>query len=90
MNFTQFILFAIERNMITNKFGIEVFYTVFKEACGEDFNHTINHGTLDNKQFYYSIVQLSKVLFAQEQEPLKAMFSNMLQDKQMTTDQRCK
>lgn len=38
MDFTQFILFAVERGMVTNKFGLEIFYTAFKEACGEDFN----------------------------------------------------
>jgi hypothetical protein len=34
MNIVQFFLFAIERNMISNKNGIEIFYTVFKEAAG--------------------------------------------------------
>jgi hypothetical protein len=31
-------MFAIERNMVSNKFGIEIFYAAFKEACGEDFD----------------------------------------------------
>jgi len=39
MNIAQFIQFAIERSMISNKFGIEIFYTAFKEACGEDYDH---------------------------------------------------
>lgn len=30
MDITQFIQFAIERSMISNKFGIEIFYTAFK------------------------------------------------------------
>lgn len=38
MDFTQFLMFAIERNMVSNKFGIEIFYAAFKEACGEDFD----------------------------------------------------
>lgn len=75
--------------MIRNKFGIEVFYTAFKEACGEDFNHQCNHGVLDKSKFYYAIVLLSKVLYAHEKpNPFKAMFSNMLVDKVMTSDQR--
>ena len=38
MDITQFIQFAIERSMISNKFGIEIFYTAFKQACGEDYD----------------------------------------------------
>lgn len=78
MDFTKFILFAIERNMITNKFGIEIFYSAFKEACGEDFNHKVNHGVLDFTKFYYAIVLLSKVLFSHEDSPFNAMFMKML------------
>lgn len=47
MEFTQFIMFAIERNMISNKFGIEIFYTAFKEACGDEFDENSNNGILD-------------------------------------------
>ena len=64
MSFTDFILFVIERDMISNKFGIEIFYTAFKEACGEDFNVQANHGVLDNKKFYFAIGLLAKVLFS--------------------------
>ena len=90
MGFTQFILFCIERNMISNKFGIEVFYTAFKEACGEDFSERHNFGYLNNKQFYYALSQLAKVLFANEEKPFEAMFSNMLVDKILTNDFRRK
>ena len=86
MDFTQFILFAIERNMIKNKFGIEIFYTAFKEACGEEFNTQINHGVLDNTKFYYAIILLSKILYGNEPAPFEAMFSNMLVDKIMKSD----
>jgi hypothetical protein len=55
MNFTNFVLFVIERDMISNKYGIEIFYTAFKEACGTDFNIPNNFGLLDNKKFYYAI-----------------------------------
>lgn len=72
--------------MITNKFGIEIFYTAFKEACGDDYNHEGNYGLLDNSKFYYSIILLSKVLYAHEASPFEAMFSNMLVDKIITSD----
>jgi len=32
MDLTNFILLAVERDMITNKYGLDLFYTVFKEA----------------------------------------------------------
>lgn len=35
MNFTQFLLLILERSIISNQFGIEIFYTTFKEAAGE-------------------------------------------------------
>lgn len=88
MSFTDFILFVIERDMISNKFGIEIFYTAFKEACGEDFNVNANHGVLDNKKFYFAIGLLAKVLFASENNPFEAMFSNMLVDKIQTSERR--
>lgn len=90
MDFTKFILFAIDRNMIKNKFGIEVFYTAYKEACGEDFNHKVNHGVLDFTKFYYSIVLLSKVIYANYDSPFETMFSEMLVDKTMKRDFECK
>jgi hypothetical protein len=83
-------MFAIERNMVSNKYGIEIFYTAFKEACGDEFDHTNNDGILDHTKFYYAIVLLSKVLFTQEEQPFEAMFSHMLVDNLMTKDQKCK
>lgn len=83
-------MFAIERNMITNKFGLDIFYTAFKEACGEEFNEEKNYGILDEDKFYYAIKLLSQVIYSGENDPFAAMFSNMLQDKSLTNDQRCK
>ena len=76
--------------MISNKYGIEIFYTAFKEACGTDFNVANNFGLLDNKKFYYAIQLLAKVLFSSENNPFEAMFSNMLVDKMMTSKQERK
>ena len=77
--------------MITNKFGIEIFYTAFKEACGDDYDASENLGFLDNLKFYYAMILLSKVLYSSEKDGhFKAMFSNLLVDKIMTSDHRCK
>jgi hypothetical protein len=84
MNITQFFLLAIERNMISNRHGVEIFYTAFKEACGAD------NVFLDNAKFYYAIVLLSKGLFGNEDNPFETMFSQMLVDQIMTSDMRCK
>ena len=58
MNIVQFFLFAIERNMISNKNGIEIFYTVFKEAVGDP-------GTiyLDYSKVHYAIYLLARTIF---------------------------
>ena len=84
MNITQFFLLAVERSMISNKHGIEIFYTAFKEACGDE-------GTvLDNDKFNYAVHLLSKALFGHEDNPFEAMFSHMLVDHVMTNDNRSK
>ena len=80
MNITQFYLLAVERSMISNKFGIEIFYTAFKAATGEDNDY------LDNRKFYYAIVLLSQALFGHEENPFETMFAKMLVDQLMTTD----
>jgi hypothetical protein len=90
MDINKFIQFAIERSMISNKYGIELFYTVFKEACGERFNKETNDGLIDNTMFYQCIIYLSEVFFAAEEEKLKAMFSRILIDKHITSDTRGK
>jgi hypothetical protein len=72
--------------MISNKHGIEIFYTAFKEACGEGYNANEMSGYLDNSKFYYALILLSKVLFAHEASPFEAMFQTMLADKGLTSD----
>jgi hypothetical protein len=69
MNITQFFLLAIERNMISNRYGIEIFNASFKEACGPDQTY------LDNIKFYYAVVLLSKALYGHEDNPFEAMFA---------------
>lgn len=77
MNFTQFLLLILERSIISNKFGIEVFYTTFKDAAGDS-------EFLDIKRFNYAIVLLSKTIFAHERNPVETMFTTMLMDKTIT------
>jgi hypothetical protein len=70
--------------MISNKHGIEIFYTAFKEACGP------NNDYLDNTKFYYAIVLLAKAIFGHEDNPFETMFSKMLVDQVMTSDMKRK
>ena len=70
--------------MLSNKNGIEIFYTAFKEACGQD------NDQLNNTKFYYAIVLLSKALFGHEENPFETMFSLMLVDQVMTSDMKRK
>ena len=70
MDITQFFLFVVERNMLSNKNGLEIFYTAFKEASGG--NDVVY---LDHTKFHYAIFLLAKTLFHEEESPIEAMFS---------------
>lgn len=70
MDIGQFFLFVIERNMLSNKNGIEIFYTAFKEAQGGSPDVFIDH-----TKFHYAIFLLAKTLFHYEESPIEAMFS---------------
>jgi hypothetical protein len=59
--------------MISNKHGIEIFYTAFKSAAGGSSTEDNEH--LDNRKFYYAIVLLSKALYSHEENPFEAMFA---------------
>ena len=77
MNFTQFLLFVLERSIINNKFGVEIFYQAFKEAARDkDY--------LDIKSFNYAVVWLSKTIFEDEPNPVETMFTTVLMDKTIT------
>lgn len=45
-------MLCLERNMVTNRFGIDVFYQAFKEAAG-------SQPFLDKKRFYYAIILIA-------------------------------
>ena len=85
MNINQFFLFSVERNMLSNKNGVEIFYTAFKEACGGS-----DVVFLDHTKFHYAIYLLAKTLFHNEESPIEAMFCQLLTDSVMTSDSRCK
>jgi hypothetical protein len=79
----EFLLFAIERNMISNKYGIEIFYTCFMEAAGEkEF--------LDKSKFYYAIFLLSKALYGHSENPFEEMYQKMLIDSNVNNKNDCK
>jgi hypothetical protein len=77
MDLTQFLLFVLERSIITNKFGIEIFYQAFKEAAKDS-------DLLDIRSFHYAVVWLSKTIFAYESNPVETMFTTVLMDKTIT------
>jgi hypothetical protein len=74
MDLTNFILLAVERNMISNKYGLDLFYTVFKEASsntstsrapnGEGEEVAVNSSVLINHNFFRAITMLAKTLFS--------------------------
>ena len=103
MDLTNFILLAVERNMISNKYGIDIFYTAFKEAASnnqidnqlaktksEDEDEAQNVSVLINHNFFLAITMLSKALYAHEENPFEAMFTQMLVDQIVTHDRKSK
>jgi len=77
---TQFLLLALERNMISNKYGLEIFYNAFLEAAE-------GHQVLDYTKFHFAIILLAKALFGnrpgndEKTNPFEEMFTSMLIDK---------
>lgn len=94
MDLTSFILLAVERNMISNKYGLDLFYTVFKEASSNQAakapveNEGLSSSVLINHNFFLSITMLAKTIFAHEVNPFESMFQQLLVDQIRTHDQR--
>ena len=86
MDLTQFIILCVERDMVNNKFSLDIFYTAFKEAamnCGIDSGNNVdidNKYVLINNNFYLAMTNLAKALYAHEENPFEAMFTKMLVD----------
>jgi hypothetical protein len=97
MDLTNFILLAVERNMISNKYGLDLFYTVFKEASSNQQGQTVTneHGeevplstsVLINHNFFLSLTMLAQTLHAHSSNPFESMFEQMLVDKIKTHNQ---
>jgi hypothetical protein len=91
MDLRNFLLLACERNMITNKFGLDIFYTAFKEAASTAAVETgidLDRGqSLLGKDNYYLCLEfLAKAIYAErvKQERIGAfelLFAEMLQEK---------
>ena len=97
MDLTNYMLLACERNMISNKFGLDIFYTAFKEAAqtkGVETGFTSEFDTrfvIGKENFYLSLTYLAKALYADEgRGAFDAMFADMLQEKIETHTKQCK
>jgi len=44
MDIAHFITLAIERGMISNKYGLEIFYSAYRAACASDFEQQQQKG----------------------------------------------
>lgn len=87
MDLTHFILLAVERNMISNKYGLDIFYTAFKEAANsnqfetkilsggdDDEGEAESQSMLINHNFFLAVSMLAKAIYGHEENPFKAMF----------------
>ena len=98
MDLTNYVLLAVERNMVSNKFGLDIFYTAFKEAAkcagvetGIPNSERDNKFVLLKENFYLAMQFLATAIFAHEGNgAFEAMFSHMLVEKIVTHDKQCK
>ena len=91
MDLTQFILLCVERDMVNNKFSLDIFYTAFQEAaqnCGTEMvkDGIENKYRLISNNFYLAMTNLAKALYAHEENPFEAMFTKMLVDQKESKD----
>ena len=92
MDLTQFIILCVERDMVSNKFSLDIFYTAFKEAamnCGIDTGANLdidNKYVLISNNFFLAMTNLAKALYAHEDNPFEAMFTKMLVDQKESKD----
>lgn len=86
MDLTNFILLCLERNMVSNKNGLDIFYWAFKEASqNNDYETKIldqeaeeevqQSSVLVGRNFYLAITMLAKAIFGHEDSPFQALFS---------------
>ena len=76
MDLTNFILLACERNMLTNKFGLDIYYTSFKQASQ---NAAVETGTVKNLErlvlvkdnFFLALKFLSTAIYGERERQEK-------------------
>jgi hypothetical protein len=100
MDLTNFILLACERNMLTNKFGLDIFYTAFKQASQNAAVQTgsVKHferSVLVKDNFFLALKFLSTAIYAEREREEKIgafeiMFAEMLQEKIETHNHKSK
>lgn len=100
MDLTNFILLACERNMLTNKFGLDIFYTAFKHASQNAAVETgsvkhMDRSVLVKDNFFLALKFLSTAIYAEREREEKIgafeiMFAEMLQEKIETHNQKSK
>ena len=95
MDLTSFILLAIECNMVSNKYSIDIFYTAFKEAARNGNQEEVDGENdtrfiLTNHNFFLALYNLSKALFAHDEKPFESMFAQMLTERMVTHDKERK
>ena len=89
MDFTHFVLLAVERSMVSNKFGLEIFYAAFMDAVNNTNmeQHVIQgenaegNGVLTRENFFLAITTLAQALYSDEDKPFEVMYNKMLVDK---------
>ncbi len=79
LSLSSFLMLCLERNMVTNRFGIDVFYQAYKEAAGTS-------PVLDNKRFFYAIILIAQNLYRRSSSPIQQLFSEMLVDSNLGED----
>ena len=60
MNFTQFLLLCLERGIINNLYGLEVYFSYKEAAKTKDDEGNEIDGLLDQEKFHYAVILLSK------------------------------
>jgi len=73
MTIPQFLLLALEKDMVSNQNGLFKYVEVFRQAAeGSKF--------LTNKKFYFAIILIADILFGDTDTPLENMFNKILAD----------
>ena len=84
MRLSNFLDLVIERNMVSNKNRLEIFFAIFTEAAGASAAAGamgIGANYLNSGQFFYVIKLLAKSLIPDALNPVQTIFNQMLVDR---------